>query len=379
MIPLPTRKTLAGSTVRGGAFVELLSDYLELDMTRVVSWPYVLRMNPVPVEISRAVAETDFSGSICVAAGDGTGWSAAYGAASRRFGIVNRPETSFGIASGTRSMTALTVMSLVEEGLLSIGRTARSVLGADLPLIDDRVTVEHLLTHRSGIGDYFDEDAGLSVTDHVIPVPVHRLSCTEAYLEILQGHPMIFTPGERFAYCNSGYVVLALIAERVSGHPFSELVQRRVCDPAGMIGARFARGDAPPAGSAEGYLLVEGEWRTNVLHLPVLGSGDGGMYATAADFTKFWAALFAGRIVSRSSVDAMLEPRSEVPSERRRYGMGFWLHRSSRIVQLEGLDAGISFQSVHDPGSARTLTTISNTSEGAWPITVALEEFYGLG
>ena len=103
-------------------------------------------MDPVPAEIARAVAKIGFSGSICVAAGDGTGWSAAYGLASRRFGILNRPDTPFGIASGTKGFTALTVMSLVEEGALSMSSTVRSVVGADLPLVDERVTVEQLLT-----------------------------------------------------------------------------------------------------------------------------------------------------------------------------------------------------------------------------------------
>jgi CubicO group peptidase (beta-lactamase class C family) len=335
-------------------------------------------MEQVPAEVARVTAGSGFSGAIRVETGDGTGWSAAFGLASRRFGVANSPDTLFGIASGTKGLTALTVMSLVEEGALSLSRTARSVLGADLPLVGDGVTVEHLLTHRSGIGDYFGEDAGFGAEDYVLPVPVHRLGSTEAYLEVLQGHPAVFVPDERFVYCNSGYVVLALIAERVAGRPFADLVHQRVCRRAGMTATGFARGDAPPKGSAEGYVLVDGHWRTNVLHLPVLGSGDGGMYATTADFTAFWTALFAGRIVSEPTVAAMVEPRSEVPSERRRYGMGFWLHRTSQVVMLEGLDAGISFRSVHDPVSRRTLTTISNTTDGAWPVTAAVEKLYGV-
>jgi CubicO group peptidase (beta-lactamase class C family) len=334
-------------------------------------------MEQIPAEIARAAAENGFSGTIRVDAGNGTGWSAAYGLASRRFGIANRTDTPYGIASGTKALTALTVMSLIEEGALTLGTTARSVLGADLPMIGDRVTVEHLLSHRSGIGDYFDEEEATSINDYVLPVPVHRLTSTEAYLEVLGGHPTLFRPDERFAYCNSGYVVLALLAERVAGHPFADLVHQRVCRPAGMTATRFARGDAPPEGSAEGYLLVDGEWRTNILHLPVLGSGDGGMYATAADFTALWTALFAGRIVSKPSVAAMIAPRSDVPSEGRRYGMGFWLHRTSQVVMLEGMDAGISFRTMHDPISALTLTTISNTSDGAWPVAAALEKRYG--
>jgi hypothetical protein len=87
-------------------------------------------------------------------------------------------------------------------------------LGRDLPLVDDRVTVEHLLAHRSGIGDHPDEEAGGSATDHVLPVPVHLLADTEDYLAVLDGHPQVSVPGERFAYDNGGFVVLALVAER---------------------------------------------------------------------------------------------------------------------------------------------------------------------
>jgi len=336
-------------------------------------------MEQVPVEIAEVAAEHGFSGTIRVDSPDGTGWSSAYGLASRRFGIPNRPDTPFGIASGTKGLTALTVMSLIEEGVLGLATTARSVLGADLPLISGRVTIEHLLTHRSGIGDYLGEEReGVSIDDYVLPVPVHRLESSQAYLQVLQGHPEVFPADERFEYCNGGFVVLALIAERVAGQPFADLVHQRVCRPAGMNATGFARGDAPPVGSAEGYVRMDGNWRANVLHLPVLGSGDGGMYATAADFTAFWDALFAGRIVSAPSVAAMVQARSDVPSEGRRYGMGFWLHRTSPTVMLEGLDAGISFRSVHDPVSGRTLTTISNTADGAWPITGALEKHYGL-
>ncbi len=335
-------------------------------------------MAAVPPEITQVIAESDFSGTVRVDGRGDDSWAAAYGLASRRFGVANRCDTSFGIASGTKGFTAATVLSLVEEGRLSLTTTARSVLGSDLPLIDDRVDVEHLLTHRSGIGDYLDENEGTSIQDYVMPVPVHRLDSTEAYLQVLDGHPQVMTPGEEFRYCNSGYVVLALIAERVAGRPFSDLVQERVCGPAGMTATRFARGDAPPDRAADGFLVVDGEWRTNVLHLPVWGSGDGGMYATAADLTAFWAALFGDRIVSRAVRELMIRPRGDVSSVRWRYGMGLWLHRSGPVVMLEGSDPGISFRSVHDPVSGRTLTTISNITDGAWPVTAALERFYGV-
>jgi CubicO group peptidase (beta-lactamase class C family) len=292
----------------------------------------------------------------------------AYGMAHRALEIPNTGETQFAIASGAKGFTALAVVSLIEDGSLALSTTARSVLRDDLPLIGDDVTVEHLLSHRSGIGDYLDEDAGDDITAYLMPVPVHELATTEQYLAVLDGHPAKFAPGERFAYCNGGYVVLALIAERTSGVPFHDLVRERVCDPAGLGDTEFLRSDELPGRAALGYLSGDAASRTNVFHLPVRGNGDGGIYSTAADISSLWRAFFGGRIVSADWVAEMVRRRSE------RYGLGFWLHESSDAVILEGSDAGVSFRSVHDPDAGTTHTVISNTTDGAWPIARLLDE-----
>jgi CubicO group peptidase (beta-lactamase class C family) len=105
-----------------------------------------------------------------------------------------------------------------------------------------------------------------------------------------------------------------------------------------------------------------------------VGSGDGGIYSTVADLHSFWTALFAGRVVSTDWVSQLIRPRSDVPAESMRYGLGFWLHATGAAVMLEGYDAGVSFRTVHDPGAALTHTTISNTSDGAWPLTRHLDQ-----
>jgi CubicO group peptidase (beta-lactamase class C family) len=239
-------------------------------------------------------------------------------------------------------------------------------------MIGDDVTVEHLLGHRSGIGDYLDESDGREVTGYVMPVPVHELATTEDYLAVLDGHPTAFPAGERFSYCNGGYVVLALIAERASATPFHDLVRERVLEPAGMDDTAYLRSDELPGRAALGYLAGDGP-RTNVLHLPVRGSGDGGVYSTAADVASLWRAFFAGRIVPPRWASEMVRPRSDVPQESKRYGLGLWLHESTDAVHLEGYDAGVSFRSTHDPVSATTRTVISNTSEGAWEMVELLD------
>ncbi|MEV4143059.1 serine hydrolase domain-containing protein [Amycolatopsis sp. NPDC049691] len=301
--------------------------------------------------------EAPFSGVVLVSRGDETLLAEASGYAHIAHGVENTIDTRFAIASGTKGFTALVVVGLVAEGRLSLGTTAREVLGGDLPLIDDRVTVEHLLTHTSGIGDYCDED------DEAGPPPTPLLATSADYLAALDGFPQRFPPGERFHYNNGAFVVLGLIAERIAGIPFADLVRTRVTEPAGMTDTAFLRSDALPARTATGYLE---DGRTNVFSLPVVGHGDGGIYSTAPDFRKFWRALFDGRIVPREWVRRML--RGE------RYGLGFWLPRPG-VVRLEGGDHGVSFRSTHQPSSGVTATLISNDHRGGGPLLARLDEY----
>jgi CubicO group peptidase (beta-lactamase class C family) len=324
-------------------------------------------------ELDSLAAETFFAGVVRVDRGGDVVVESAYGLAHRGCGISNSVDTRFGIASGAKCLTALTVVSLIEAGTLDLATRARSVLGEDLPLVGHDVTIEHLLAHRSGIGDYLDEDAPGEITDYVLPVPVHTLATTEDYLVVLDGHAPKFDSGVAFSYCNAGYVLLALVAERASGVPFYDLVAERVCAPAGMDDTAFLRSDELPARTAVGYLAADG-LRSNVLHLPVMGSGDGGIYSTVADVRALWQAFFAGRIVSENWVREMTRPRSDASGHNRRYGLGFWLHASTDTVILEGYDAGVSFRSLHDPGTDTTGTVISNWTDGAWPIARRLAE-----
>ena len=330
-------------------------------------------MHGLAQEVDAIAAATAFSGVVRVDRDEQIELERAYGFADRRNRIPNTLDTQFAIASGGKSLTALAVASLIEDGSLDLRTTARSVLGDDLPLIGDDVTIEHLLSHRSGIGDYLDEDAVGDINDYVLPVPVHELATTEQYLAVLAGYATKFPADGQFAYCNGGYVVLALVAERLSGVPFHDLIRQSVCEPAGMVATAFLRSDELPGRAALGYLASDATSRTNVFHLPVRGSGDGGIYSTAGDIRSFWTAFFAGEIVSSDWVVEMVRARSDVPGQSMRYGLGFWLHGSGNGVIMEGSDAGVSFRSGHDPVRGLTHTMISNTSE-TWSIARLLDE-----
>jgi CubicO group peptidase (beta-lactamase class C family) len=318
--------------------------------------------------VRRVASETGFSGVIRIDDGDDTQLSEAYGWAHRGFQLPNTLDTQFAIASGGKGFTTLAVISLIVDGELSLDTTARAVLGDDLPLIADDVTVGHLLAHRSGIGDYIDEESQeLDSNDYVLVSPVHELASTDAFLTEVDGHPTKFAAGERFSYCNSGYIVLALIAERAGGATYHELVKERVLVPAGLADTAFLRSDEPSGRMAVGYLHPDG-LRTNVLHLPVRGNGDGGTYTTVADMHAFWIAFADGRIVPEVWVAEMTRPYSEVPEKNARYGLGLWLAETGPTVKLVGGDAGVSFYSAHDPDTRSTWTVVSNTTYGAWPL-----------
>ncbi|MDR7276919.1 serine hydrolase domain-containing protein [Catenuloplanes atrovinosus] len=318
------------------------------------------------------VVPAEFSGVVSVDRAGEPSLRRAYGLANRADERPNRVDTRFAIASGSKGFVAVAALSLIESGELRRDTTARSLLGADLPLIAADVTVEHLLAHRSGIGDYLDEyeNENDDVTAHVLSEPVHRLDRTDAFLPMLDGLPTVFGAGERFRYCNGGYVVLALILERASGVPFHDLIDARVFRPAGMAGTAYLRSDELPSNTAVGYLYRDGP-RSNVLHLPVRGNGDGGAYSTAADISTFWRALFGGVLVSPASVAELVRPHTARADGDFGYGLGFWLRPDGRI-QLEGQDAGVSFRSVHDPATATTWTVLCNWSDGAWPVARAI-------
>jgi CubicO group peptidase (beta-lactamase class C family) len=315
--------------------------------------------------LAAAVAENRFSGLIAVDTPGEPGFRQAHGHAHRALGVPVTPTTRFALASGGKTFTAVMVLRLVERGRGGGDAPGRPLLGDDLPLIDDAVTVRQLLEHTSGIGDYIDESA--EPDDYLLAVPVQTLAGTAGFLPLLSGHPQVSAPGTRFAYNNAGFVVLALVAERATGAGYHDLVSAEVCERAGLRDTGFLRSDELPGDTALGYLGPEGD-RTNVLHLPVRGNGDGGIYSTADDLHRFWLALDAGRLLDPDLRREFSRPRHNVPDEGMRYGLGVWLHPTGSALVMEGCDAGVSMRSVHDPASATTATVLGNTWDGAWPV-----------
>ena len=328
-------------------------------------------MHVDPRALDEAVTAEAFTGVATVDVGDRRILERCEGYLHRALEVPMTPTTRIAVASGSKAFTALAVMRLVEDGELRLDQPVRPLLGDDLPLIDDGVTLEHLLADTSGIGDYLDEDGDWQVSDYVLTVPGHTLTSAEAFLPMLEGHPQKFAPGTRFSYCNGGYMVLAILLERAAGATYHEVVNRLVIEPAGLARTGFLPLNDLPADAALGYLGNEGNL-VNTLHLPVLGNGDGGAFTTADDVHRFWLALLDGLVVRRETVEVMTLPRHDVPAENMRYGLGFWIHRTHPALILEGFDAGASFRSTHLAATKTTVSVLGNSSHGAWPVVSAL-------
>ena len=279
----------------------------------------------------------------------------------------NRRSTRFATASGTKGLTALTTMALVEAGQLDLDTTVRSVLGDELANIDERVTVEQLLGHRSGIGDYLDENELDDIDAHILDRSAHEFVTPSTFLPLLAAPTTKAPPGEVFAYNNSGYMILSVIIERLTGS-FVDTVTERVLGPADMTDSGFFRSDELPHDTALGYLE---NGRTNVFHLPVVGGGDGGAYVTVDDLDRLWAALFDGRLVAPSMLDVMTTVRS-THDDTTAYGLGFWLSPDADHVWLEGMDAGVSMQTGFRRSTGECYAVLANTSSGAWPLARAI-------
>ena len=148
---------------------------------------------------------------------------------------------------------------------------------------------------------------------------------------MLDGHPTKFAAGEQFSYCNGGFVVLALIAERVSGMPFHDLIDQRVCVPAGMVDTAFLRSDELPGRAALGYLTVDGTVRTQRVSPTCSGQRRRWhLFDRCRHPVDCGSAFFGGRLVPAEWVAEMVRPRSVI-SDRERYGLGFWLDGAEEV------------------------------------------------
>lgn len=231
----------------------------------------------------------------------------AYGQSSKRFGVDNRIDTRFNLGSINKMFTLLCAAKLVSEDRLawsdSISKWLPDYSGAGA----ETITVEHLASMRSGLGDIFVAEFSKTSKD-VFREP-------SDFFPLFMGEALQFEPGTSRAYSNAGYMVLGEIVARAAGESYFDYVRRTVYEPAGMASTDAFEADDPVENLAEGYtkqLGADGEvdhgpgpgaaWRSNVFHNLYKGSPAGGGYSTAHDLLRFVRAMREGRLMDLAVV-----------------------------------------------------------------------------
>ena len=311
----------------------------------------------------------DFSGVISVSVLEDNIYRQTFGCRNRAEELPNREDTAFAIASGTKLFTALCVCQLIDRGLLSMESRVCDLIGHDTGSINKDVTVLHLLTHTSGIGDYIDEEASsdyfdiLKLYDHR---PVHRWDSLVFYLPMFNELPQKFAPGERFGYSNAGFILLGLVIEAVSGMSYHQFVEQNLIAPLGLSHTGFYRMNNLPGNAALGYVYNEGrgEWETNVLYMPIVGGSDGGLFTCAADVDKVWRAILDHSILSKAMTEQFFAPRVAM-SPKEHVGLGVFMREQvgKRAYYSVGGDFGVTYTSAYFPKTGIIAAALGNTEK----------------
>jgi CubicO group peptidase (beta-lactamase class C family) len=266
----------------------------------------------ITAAVDKAAAEDKFSGVVLVAK-DGTPLlSRAWGMADPAKGIANRPDTKFNLGSINKIFTHVAIGQLAAAGKLSLNDTIRKHL-PDLPVPSaDKITIEQLLQHRSGLGDIFGPKF---MESHA---SLRKLS---DYVPLFAGAPLQFEPGADQKYSNAGFIVLGLIVEKVSGQSYDGYIRGQITKPSGMTDTASYAVDENVSNRAigltkrgpDGPLPVR---QSNINTLPARGSSAGGGYSTAADLLRFSQALLSDKLLPKRWTDWMFTGKLDAPGHR---------------------------------------------------------------
>jgi CubicO group peptidase (beta-lactamase class C family) len=320
-------------------------------------------------ELAAGLRALEFSGVATVAGPHGLIAEVAMGLADRANGVEIEPETRFGIASVGKLFTATALVSLFEQGAASLADRVVDLLPAARrpSALDERMTLEHLLTHTSGMADYVDEVAGERYEDLWLtwnPAIVRR---PIDLLPMFADRPPLAAPGEQVRYNNAAFVLLGLALEALTSRPYEQVVEMEVFEPSGMTATGFPALDDVAPGLAIGYQPPDDAvdaWRTNVYAIPARGQPDGGAYSTTGDLLRFLDAWLAGRLTGTHWRDEMMRPR--VRDEEAHWGLSvLHLGEGARArFGHGGTDPGASARLAFYPESGLRIAVLSNVTEG---------------
>jgi CubicO group peptidase (beta-lactamase class C family) len=258
-----------------------------------------------------------------------------------------------------KMFTATAVAQLVEQGRISYDDPISQYVDETwLPReITDQVTVHHLLSHTSGLGDYFTEEFWES----------SRLKWREidAFKELAQGQTLEFEPGERFRYSNLGMLLAGVVIEGATGASYFDYIRENIYEPAGMTSSGSYEIDEPVPNLAIGYVTdseSEYGYRDNSLLHVARGGPAGGGYSTVGDLFRFSRALTTGKLVGEGSLETMWTSKSDAGYG---YGFGVSMGPKGRVVGHSGGFPGINGVVAMYVDAGYTVAVLSNYSNAA--------------
>ncbi len=314
--------------------------------------------------LEKLAAEDKFSGALLVARNGKPIFQRAYGMANKDRQIPNGVDTKFNLGSMNKMFTALAVAQLAERGKLSFSDTVGKHL-RDYPnkAVAEQVTIHHLLSHTSGMGDYLNEKFYAQL-DQMRTVP--------DLVPLFVNDPLSFEPGESWDYSNAAFAVLGLIIEKVSGQNYFAYVKQHVFKRAGMNKTDFYERDQNVPERAIGYMRVnakgepdpEAPRRENTSTRPAKGSPAGGAYSTVNDMLKFHNALRDNKLLSQKYAELVMTGKAKVPPgwPMHEYGYGFTITviNGKRIVGHGGTGLGVAGKFEMYPELGYTVAVLSN-------------------
>lgn len=336
-------------------------------------------------EVAALAAQDRFSGSVLVTQGEVTLLECGAGMADRASGIPVTPRTRFATASLSKMFTAAAVLSCVRDGVLQVDDRVVDLLPAERRprTMDESVSVHHLLTHTSGIGDYAEEDEELPgyVEDYGslwVRWPVQSMERPDDFLPLYADAVPVAPPGEAFHYSNAGYVLLGAVLEQVAELPVVDVVAERVLEPAGMSSSGYFRSDEVRPDVAVGYLPHTDPgvpWRTNIFSVPVVGGGDGGAHVTARDVDRFLRVVASGDLLGPELTARMLTRHAPV-AEGFDMGYGVVIRPDGGFTK-DGGDPGVETIARHTPADDLSMVVLCNREGTLGPVWELLGDALG--
>jgi CubicO group peptidase (beta-lactamase class C family) len=295
-------------------------------------------------------------------------FSGAAGVASLENQTPVQVTDRFRIYSITKTFTAIVVLQLIDEGVLTLDDTVAQWL--DDPAVGripnvEAVTLRHLLNHTSGIYDFADDTDSPFWQDAFLGpdvdwAKVWTLDEVLAYADA-DNHAPYFAPGEGYHYSNTDYLLLGMIVEKAVGGPFSDELKRRILDPLGLKDTFLAEGGEMPEGTIDGYQVIEGEFaNVSVSNLSWVWVA-GAIVSTTADLMRFAEAVFTGELLSPESFEVMF---TFVGSDKPGFGEGMGLYRApsanGELVGMDGGGPGFTSYMMHHPDADVTVVVLAN-------------------